>query len=380
MEKVVRSLGLGIKGSARVLLHQGNYAAGDVVLGQVILKVIHPIECQGLSMQVDGTEAIAWSEGANHAPTNRSLRDAFLCEPIELEENVPSTFEPGEYRFRFRYQLDDALPSVFRMSNGFAGAMREVSAKVVYTIRARFSVLGKLSADIETAHNLVVHPPSLCHPVRSLEKSSSGEVRLLSLMKSKGACKVSVCMDSDVHISGSILSLQARVSNYSSRDMHAISVLLYEDLTVELPNRKPSKGVRVVCTQDFPGVAAGQLMDEVLHLPLIDDMNDRPVAPTNTAAFIRWKYRLEVKCRFTFSKSVKVDMPVIILRNVGALPVPIDGATEVPALVVVVPDERDENSEQQDEMMWSPNQGNAFEEDSITARPIFVLPHAVAAT
>ncbi|KAF4322401.1 hypothetical protein BBO99_00000275 [Phytophthora kernoviae] len=309
METVAKCLGLGIKGSARVLLHHESYAAGDVVHGHLILKVTQSIECQGLSMQVEGTEVVE-------------------C----------------------------------------------------YTIRAQFSVLGKLSADIETSHDLVVHPPSLCHPARSLEKSSSGQVRLLSLMKSKGACEVSACMDSDVHISGSILSLRTRVSNYSSRDMHTISVLLYEDLTVELPNRMPSKGTRVVCAQDFPGVVAGQLMDEVLYLPLIDDMNGRPIVPTNSAAFVRWQYRLEVKCRFAFSKSVKVDMPVIILRNVGVPVAPGDGATVVPAMVVVVPGERDENSEQHDGIMWSPSQANAIEDESIIARPIFALPRAVAAT
>jgi len=319
-------------------------------------------------MHIEGAESITWSEGANHALSCCNMRDEFLRERIELVEPMPRALEPGEHRFCFRYLLDDALPPVFRMAEGFAGAMREVNAGISYTIKARLGVQGKLAADLETSHDLVVHRPSLCHPVRSLHKSSSDEVRLLSLMKSKGACEVSACLDSDVHISGSTLSLQARVSNYSSRDMHNISVLLYEDLTVELPNRRPSTGTRVVCTQNYPGVAAGQLLDEVLYLPLIDDVDGQPVAPTNSAAFVRWQYRLEVKCRFTLSKSVKVELPVIILRNVGA---PEHGAGALPAMVVVVPEnDRDGDAEL---MPWSPSQVDAV------ARPIFALPQAVAA-
>lgn len=269
---------------------------------------------------------------------------------------------------------------MFRVAEGFAGAMREVNASVAYTIKARLSVLGKLAADLETSLDLAVHRPSLCHPVRSLQQSSSDEVRLLSLMKSRGACEVSACLDSDVHISGSTLSVQARISNYSTRDMQTISVLLYEDLTVQLPNRRPSTGTRVVCTQDFPGVAAGQLLDEMLYLPLIDDVSGRPVAPTNSAAFVRWQYRLEVKCRFMLSKSVKVEMPVIILRDVG--PALVDGtAAASPAVVVVVPDELEGGEHQVESMPWSPGQivGEGEPGEYIVARPIFTLPQAVAA-
>ncbi|GMF09760.1 unnamed protein product [Phytophthora lilii] len=307
------------------------------------------------------------------------MRDEFLCERIQLVEPMLAAFEPGEYRFHFCYHLDDALPPVFRVTEGFAGAMREVNASVSYTIKARLGVQGKLAADLETSHDLAVRRPSLCHPVRSLQKSSCDEVRLLSLMKSKGACEVSACLDSDVYISGSTLSLQARISNYSSRDMHNVSVLLYEDFTVELPNRRPSKGTRVVCTQDFPGVAAGQLLDEILYLPLIDDVNGQPVAPTNSAAFVRWQYRLEVKCRFVLSKSVKVELPVVILRNVGTPPALVDGASVSPAMVVVIPDE-EEGTELQGVISWSSGPIYAESEgESVVARPIFVLPQAVAA-
>ncbi|KAG2857829.1 hypothetical protein PC113_g10346 [Phytophthora cactorum] len=137
-----------------------------------------------------------------------------------------------------------------------------------------------------------------------------------------------------------------------------------------------------MCTQNFPGVASGQLLDEVLYLPLIDDVNGRPIAPTNSAAFVRWQYRLEVKCRFMLSKSVKVEMPVIILRDIGAPPAHVDGATVPPAVVVVVPeaDGNDGASDQQGTMPWSPSQVYAETDgDSVVARPIFIPPQAVAA-
>ncbi|RLN88839.1 hypothetical protein BBJ28_00023377 [Nothophytophthora sp. Chile5] len=375
MGKVAKCLGIGVKGSVRVLLHRESYAAGDLVQGQLVLKVARSIDCEYFSMYMEGAEAIAWSEGANHAPSSYSRRDEFVREQIEPNEEVPKSFEPGEYRFRFSLQLDDALPPVFRVAEGFAGAMRDVNASVSYAIKVCFGVRGKLSADLEATQELDVHRPSLCYPVRALEKSSSDQVRLLSLMKSKGACEVSASMDSDVHISGSTLAVQARISNYSSRDMQNMSVLLYEDLTVELPNRRPCTGTRVVCKQDFPGVAAGQLLDEMLYLPLIDDATSEPIAPTNSAAFVRWHYRLEVKCRFVLSKSVKVELPVIILRNVGAPPVPAGTAATAPAVVVVVPE--GEGGDQV-ALPWSPGQIH-LDDESATPEPAFALPQAVAA-
>ncbi|KAF1791845.1 Immunoglobulin E-set [Phytophthora cactorum] len=359
MGKVAKCLGIGVKGSIRVMLHRESYAAGDLVQGQLVLRVSRSIECEEFSLHVEGAETIAWSEGANHSLPPCNMRDEFLCDRIHLIEPMPRAFEPGEYRFRFRYQLDDTLPPVFRVTEGFAGAMRDVNASVSYTIKARMGLQGKLVTDLKTSQDLAVHRPSLCHPVRSLQKSSSDEVRLLSLMKSKGACEVSVCLDSDVHISGSSLSLQTRISNSSSRDMQ-----------------------NLLRAANFPGVASGQLLDEVLYLPLIDDVNGRPIAPTNSAAFVRWQYRLEVKCRFMLSKSVKVEMPVIILRDIGAPPAHVDGATVPPAVVVVVPeaDGNDGASDQQGTMPWSPSQVYAETDgDSVVARPIFIPPQAVAA-
>lgn len=47
MGKVAKRLGIGVKGSVRVKLHRESYAAGDVVQGQLVLRVTRPMECGG---------------------------------------------------------------------------------------------------------------------------------------------------------------------------------------------------------------------------------------------------------------------------------------------------------------------------------------------
>jgi len=47
MGKVAKCLGIGVKGSVRVVLRRESYAAGDMVQGQVVLRVSRPIECEG---------------------------------------------------------------------------------------------------------------------------------------------------------------------------------------------------------------------------------------------------------------------------------------------------------------------------------------------
>lgn len=336
MGLVVNCLNIGVKGSLRLVLGRESYAAGEVVKGQLVLRVSRYIECKEFSMHVVGAEIVTWTDGASNTLTPYRMRDEFFYEDMYNVDPIPRTLEPGEFHFGFSLPLSDSLPPVFRVAEGSAGAMRNVHATVAYTIRARLKLRGKVAAVIETTHDLAVFRPSLCHPVRSLQRSSADEVRLLSLIKSKGTCEVMVTLDRDVQISGSTLSLQARISNYSSRDMHSIFVLVHEDLTVELPHRRLNKGTRTVCTHEYSGVAAGQLTDKVLHLPLIYDESRQPVAPTNSAAFIRWQYRLEVKCRFLLSKSVKVEMPIIILRNVGAPPASVTVFTSSPPALVGV--------------------------------------------
>ncbi|KAG1693371.1 hypothetical protein DVH05_023457 [Phytophthora capsici] len=125
MRKVGKTFNFGVKGTIHVRLDRESYAAGDLVQGQLILRIKRPMKRKDFSLHVEGVETIAWAEGANHALSNCNMNDEFLCERIRLMDPMPNTFDTGEYRFRFRYLLGDTLPPVLRVTGGFAGTMRE---------------------------------------------------------------------------------------------------------------------------------------------------------------------------------------------------------------------------------------------------------------
>ncbi|CAI5710305.1 unnamed protein product [Peronospora destructor] len=116
--------------------------------------------------------------------------------------------------------------------------------------------------------------------------------------------------------------------------MNKLSMVLYEDISVDLgTSNQKLKGFKCVSRQDFPGVKAGKTRQQVLALPLVTKTHPaRPVSAVIQSHFLTTKYRLVIKCKFRFCRSVSVDFPVGILRKlvVGAAHVP--AATVLPAV------------------------------------------------
>ncbi|GMF09759.1 unnamed protein product [Phytophthora lilii] len=179
------------------------------------------------------------------------------------------------------------------------------------------TVKGKFCADMEAKKPFVVQQPPVGQPVRALESSASAEIHMLRLMK-KGTCFIAAQLPSNVHVAGDTLLAQTKVHNDTSKDMSKLSILLYEDVTVDLgTSNQKSEGSTCVSRQDFPGVKAGKTIEQVLDLPLVTKSSpSRPVSAAIESHFLSTKYRLVVKCQFRLCRSVSVNFPVEILRKV----------------------------------------------------------------
>ncbi|RLN93266.1 hypothetical protein BBJ28_00023146 [Nothophytophthora sp. Chile5] len=272
MGKVAKVLGVGVKGRLRVVLDRAHYTAGDFIQGSVVLSVSAPIDCT-------------------------------------------------EYIYPIFYKLDKALPGSFHVTGRNAGVMYRIDASLTYSVTATMRVKGSFAADLEAKRSFAVYRPPLGHPVRALEASASAEIQMLRLM-SQGTCSVAASLQGDVHIAGDTLLAQTRIQNETSRDMSKLSVMLYEDLTVELVNAQKVEGATCVCRQDFPGVPAGQTLEQALHLPLMTKATPvRPITAAFQSRFLATKYRLVIKCSFRLCRSVYVEIPVVILPKVAPVTV-----------------------------------------------------------
>ncbi|KAG6971411.1 hypothetical protein JG688_00004438 [Phytophthora aleatoria] len=320
MGKMAKALGLGVKGSLTVALDRSHYLAGDLLIGSVVLSVTEPLDFTSLVVRICGKELLTWTEGGGQAAA------VYLREHLHLDEEIilsaeQQSYQPGEYVYPICFQLADTLPNSFHISGRDAGVMSRIDASLSYSATAVMTVKGKFSADMEAKKTFVVQQPPIGQPVRSLENSASGEIHMLRLMK-KGTCSVSAQLPSNVHVAGDVLLAQTRVHNDTSKDMKKLSMMLFEDVTVDLgTSNQKAEGSTCVSRRDFPGVQAGKTLEQVLDLPLVTKTSpSRPVSAAIESHFLTTKYRLVIKCQFRLCRSVSVDFPVEILRKlvVGA--------------------------------------------------------------
>ncbi|KAI9907832.1 hypothetical protein PsorP6_003456 [Peronosclerospora sorghi] len=313
MSGVVKALGLGSKGSLNVIFHSSHFLAGELLLGTVVLNVTEPLDVTSLVLRIDGKEMLTWIQGGGEASR------MYLREHVHLDEEFilssgQQFIQPGQYVYPISFRLLDTLPNSFHVSNRTAGIMSHIDASLKYSATAIMTVKGKLSADMEATSSFVVHQQSLCQPVLSLEDLAMIDVQMLGLMK-KGTCSLSAHLPSNVYVSGDLLLAQTKVHNNSSKDMNKMTMMLCEDISVDLEASKPkSKGSVCLAHQDFPGVKAGKILEQTLHLPLIAKSSPLPVAVKSH--FLTTKYRLVIKCKYRLCRSVSVDFPIEILRKI----------------------------------------------------------------
>jgi len=224
--------------------------------------------------------------------------------------------------------------------------MSRIDASLSYSTTAVLKVKGKFSADMETKKPFVVQQPPVGQPVRSLENSASADVHMLRLMK-KGTCSVSAQLPSNVHVAGDVLLAQTNVRNDTSKDMSKLSMMLYEDVSVDLStSNQKSEGSMCVSRQDFPGVQAGKTLEQVQHLPLVTKTSPaRPVPAAIQSHFLTTKYRLVIKCQFRLCRSVSVDFPVEILRKAALGVAYAPTAAVLPAVAAVAASPSDVGAE-----------------------------------
>lgn len=161
--------------------------------------------------------------------------------------------------------------------------------------------------------------------VQALEDNASQKIRFLRLF-TKGTCHLAASIDKNVHVAGETVQIYCSVNNTSKKNVRFIRVRLYEDTTAKVGNRWEHKNSRVVCEKEFPGIAAGQSIEQALTMKLLNSSTKAPINPStaivNHAAVnsgneptVRCQYRLSIRCKVPFCPSVRLNFPVTIVRG-----------------------------------------------------------------
>ncbi|KAG7379824.1 hypothetical protein PHYPSEUDO_008092 [Phytophthora pseudosyringae] len=310
-------LGGSEHGGLHVQLGRRTYLAGDLVQGRVVLRLTKRLQSSDFVVRLEGREHISWldqtgTSGSPGASPRRRHNKDVLQENITLLVST-ATYQPGEYDFPFSFNLPKSLPSTFQIKDRELVEMGSMESSIMYRVRATIRIDGALNPYIEDSRPFVVRRPALSNPMRSLERTSYDRIRVFRVF-SRGTCTLSASIDHDVLTAGDTVTVFTNIRNQTSKDMTGMSVELLEDLAVDVPFRTQKRGNTVLCRRDFPGVRAKRQADRALTLNLVSESpwSFEPINPTMTCNFIKWKYRLLVKCKFRLCASVKVEFPVTV--------------------------------------------------------------------
>ncbi|KAG6614218.1 Arrestin domain-containing protein A [Phytophthora cinnamomi] len=305
-------------GDIRVKLNRRRYVAGDLLQGRVFFRTTKYVQSSDFVVHLEGREHISWLEQSRTAssprttPRRRHNKD-ILREKASLTEDTPTTYRPGEYELPFSFRLPESLPSSFEMKDRRLVELGAMESSIAYKVRATIRIDGALHPYIEGSRPFIVQRPPLDNPMRPLERSSSEQIRVFRVF-SRGRCTLSASLDHNEVSAGDTVTVFTSVENQTSKDMTGISVQLVEDLAVDVPFRTQKRGSTVVCRRYFPGVRAKRQANRALSLNLVTETpwSFEPINPTMACNFVKWQYRLVVKCDFRLCSSVKVEFPVTV--------------------------------------------------------------------
>ncbi|GMF60704.1 unnamed protein product [Phytophthora fragariaefolia] len=189
-----------------------------------------------------------------------------------------------------------------------------MESSITYKVRATIRIDRSPKPYVENSCPFSVQQPPRESPMRPLERSSCDKVRAFRVF-SIGLCMLTASLDHDEVIAGDIVTVFTSVKNQTPKDMTGVSVQLVEDLAMDVPFRTQKRGSIILCRRDFPGVRSGRQASRALSMNLAIETPwcFEPINPTMTCSFVKWQYRLVVKCDFRLCSSVEVEFPVTVM-------------------------------------------------------------------
>ncbi|KAJ0396771.1 hypothetical protein ATCC90586_008011 [Pythium insidiosum] len=312
--------GLENKGKIGLTVDKPSYIAGELVVGTIYLSVFEPIECDALVVKATGKEKVKWTHITNRTDADGTVRTVeeehdkekeFFKQKIVVA-SVPTVYSPGNYMYRFEYQLPADLPGVFTMHKFSEGTMKNMDADIKYKLKATLDVGGFFAKDLKAKCLLVVHE-RLTQGITPSEDATTQQVNFLCCFN-KGTCTLAVAMDKNVYLPGEVAQISCRIQNSSTVDIQAMRCKLLQDVTMIADHGVRHRFTRKISEQTFPGVSAGQSVDQPQPLPLVANTGyESHINPSTHGRLVECTYRVDIECDIPWCPDVHLRMPVTII-------------------------------------------------------------------
>jgi len=317
----------------QIHLNKTDFTGGEVVTGELELKVDAPIPVRGIRVLLHGYEQSYWGRGSGRVrssgtgrvrTTHSQTRDLFNEEitlfgdpPLDTAALISDSFtglfssghyhtlEPGSYSYSFSFTLPEDLPGDYEDSTD--------RSKIRYLVKGYLDI--PLKIDIEQTVQLTIHETH--DPAASQPVSVSSEK---TLFEAGTSVKMKADMEKNVFLTGEILDCRLMVDNQSGKEIQAVTVTLQKAETLSAQGAS-TVNIEEVHTKRYDqiSIATGDSTDLNLQFELPGDVYPSIVSSELVQVEYRLCCALEIPWASGFdipwAMDLDVEVPIVLIEE-----------------------------------------------------------------
>jgi hypothetical protein len=302
-----------------IKLNKQEFAGGDRVEGEVIVRVDQDTPIRGIRLMLKGYEKASWREGGGkHRHTHSDVKNLFDEEitlqgrpRLGLGELLADSFEgifskdsyevlhAGNYQYPFSYVLPPDLPGDYESSL--------TNSRIYYGVKAEVDL--PLKTDLKAERSLVVHEPPNPGAVQAVTQHQTKKF----LLDADAQVEAAVHLDQDTFCLGEMLHCQLEVMNRAPRkEIRAVTLALRQTETAYADGRTHQGETEISRARfDECRFPLKERTARDLELAIPDELY-----PTIArASLVKLDYELRVTLDIPWAVDAKLSVPVRLVRG-----------------------------------------------------------------
>ncbi|XP_076455115.1 arrestin domain-containing protein 4-like [Babylonia areolata] len=194
---------------------QYQYQPGEVIRGEVRIKVARPTALRIVTIRVVGEGTVSWreeGEGSIHQADEKYLDASKVV--LDTKDSQPHNLDPGYHEFSFEYLLPENLPSSYIGKFG----------NVTYTMKATVAGVKSIDTAITSEPFLILRRAVL--PEQALQPAALSQEKRLWGSCTFGKISAQVSVEARGGVPGEDLFMHAQIKNHSQRTVTAMQASL----------------------------------------------------------------------------------------------------------------------------------------------------------
>ncbi|KAG8594344.1 hypothetical protein GDO81_001156 [Engystomops pustulosus] len=279
----------------------GVYSAGDVLTGQVVLKLCKTVRVSALEVCARGLATVHWLEtrsiGMNTVYSDFTAHETYLRKRQHLlrDNGTINVLPAGRHEFPFTFQLPENLVTSFEGKHGC----------VRYWVKAKlhrpWSTVKKAKKEFTVIEPIDINTPDLLAP-----QAGTKEKIAHAWYCNLGQVSVTAKIDRKGYTPGEVIPIFAEIDNCTSRTITPKAAIIQSQTFIARGTLKQKKSV--VATLNGDAVPAGKRETwhgRALKIP--------PLGPSIIQCrIIRVEYVLKVCVEIPGSSKLLLELPLVI--------------------------------------------------------------------